>query len=93
MSITFLAGPISAITDRAAESSSDQRIYQHAVLSGDPTNPTRDLDAFRQPTDSGGGKDALARKSARSADGEDVVTTERVPLPASATAEPTGAHR
>lgn len=94
VSITFLAGPISAITDRAAESSSDQRIYQQAVLSGDPTNPTRDLDAFRQPTDSDGGKDALARKSsARSDDGEDVVTTERVPLPASATAEPTGANR
>ena len=46
-SITFLAGPISNITDRAAQSAQDLSIYRSAVLLHDPSAPTRNLDAFR----------------------------------------------
>lgn len=43
-SITFLAGPISGITSRAAESAQDTSIYQYAVLGENADNPTRHLD-------------------------------------------------
>ena len=39
--ITFAAGPISAITDRAAESAQDTSIYRTAVLGHDWSNPSR----------------------------------------------------
>ena len=55
-SITFLAGPISNITDRAAQSAQDLSIYRSAVLLDDPSAPTRNLDAFREQTGAGGGK-------------------------------------
>ena len=47
VSITFLAGPIAAITGRAAESAMDQSIYRTAVLSDDWSNPTRTLNHDR----------------------------------------------
>lgn len=43
-SITFLAGPVSGVTSRAAESAQDQSIYQDAVLGDHADNPTRHLD-------------------------------------------------
>ena len=43
-SITFLAGPISGITSRAADSAQDTFIYQYAVLGENVDNPTRHLD-------------------------------------------------
>ncbi len=61
-SITFLAGPISNITDRAAQSAQDVTIYRSAVLIDDPTHATRNLDAFTEPTDSHGGHDSLMNR-------------------------------
>ena len=43
LSITVLAGPMSAVTDRAAESASDRSIYRNAVLHPDLGAPTRRL--------------------------------------------------
>lgn len=42
--ITFVAGPVSGITSRSAESVQDQSIYQDAVLGEHYDNPTRHLD-------------------------------------------------
>lgn len=42
--ITFVAGPVSGITSRSAESAQDQTIYQDAVLGEHYANPTRHLD-------------------------------------------------
>lgn len=61
-SITFLAGPISNITDRAAQSAQDVTIYRSVVLIDDPTQATRNLDAFTEPTDSHGGHDSLMNR-------------------------------
>ena len=85
-SITFLAGPISNITDRAAQSAQDLSIYRSAVLLDDPSAPTRNLDAFREQTGAGGGRDSLEqRDSSRPAGPTSTgVTTERVPEPADA---------
>ena len=50
LSITVLAGPISDVTDRAAQSAQDQSIYRDAVLHPDPDNPTRRPELFLVPT-------------------------------------------
>ncbi|AKV60030.1 Na+/H+ antiporter subunit D [Corynebacterium riegelii] len=50
LSITVLAGPISDVTDRAAQSAQDQSIYRDAVLHPDPDNPTRRPEKFLEPT-------------------------------------------
>ena len=42
--ITFVAGPVSGVTSRSAESAQDQSIYQDAVLGDHSDNPTRHLD-------------------------------------------------
>ena len=42
--ITFVAGPVSGVTSRSAESAQDQTIYQDAVLGEHYDNPTRHLD-------------------------------------------------
>ncbi|WP_269512002.1 Na+/H+ antiporter subunit D [Corynebacterium faecium] len=85
-SITFLAGPISSITDRAAQTAQDLSIYRSAVLIDDPSAPTRNLDAFREQTSAGGGRDSLEhRDSSRPAGPTSTgVTTEVVPEPADA---------
>ncbi|MFS0320289.1 Na+/H+ antiporter subunit D [Corynebacterium striatum] len=44
VSITFLAGPISGVTSRAAESAQDDTIYRYAVLGDNADNPSRTLD-------------------------------------------------
>lgn len=43
-SMSLLAGPISAVTSRAAESAQDKTIYRYAVLGDNADNPTRHLD-------------------------------------------------
>ncbi|WP_175934432.1 Na+/H+ antiporter subunit D [Corynebacterium sp. Marseille-P4321] len=85
-SITFLAGPISNITDRAAQSAQDLSIYRTAVLGDNWENPTRDPDSFTSEADTGGGHDALDRRdSVRSSEVITTgVTTERVPAPVDA---------
>ncbi len=83
--MTLLAGPISDITDRAAQSAQDQTIYRDAVLSGEPANPTRREEEFSRPrTHVGGEHDSRER---RQTSGEDQapqtsgVATEKVPTP------------
>ena len=44
VAITFLAGPIAAITGRAADSSFDTNLYRTAVLGTDWSNPSRTLE-------------------------------------------------
>lgn len=84
-SITFLAGPISNITDRAAQSAQDLSIYRSAVLIDDPSAPTRNLDAFREQTGDGGRDSLEHRDSSRPAGPTSTgVTTEMVPEPADA---------
>ena len=85
-SITFLAGPISNITDRAAQSAQDLSIYRSAVLTDDPSAPTRNLDAFRERSGAGGGRDSLEqRDSSRPAGPTSTgITTEMVPEPVDA---------
>ena len=84
--ITFVAGPMSNITDRTAQSATDLSIYRGAVLGDDPSDPTRDLDAFREETGEGGKRDTLDRRDNSSPAGPTFtgVTTEMVPEPADA---------
>ena len=84
--ITFLAGPMSNITDRAAQSATDLSIYRGAVLGSDPSDPTRDLDAFREESGEGGKRDTLDRRDNSSPAGPTFtgVTTEMVPEPVDA---------
>ena len=59
VSMTFLAGPISAVTGRAATSAQDGSIYRYAVLGDNADNPTRHLD----PKDRyDGGADSLEHR-------------------------------
>lgn len=86
-SITFLAGPISNVTDRAAQSAQDLSIYRAAVLGDDQREPTRNLDAFTHPDDAGRGRDALEHRDNNhrpTGPATTGVTTERVPAPADA---------
>ena len=84
--ITFVAGPMSNITDRAAQSATDLSIYRGAVLGDDPSDPTRDLDAFREESGEGGKRDTLDRRDNSSPAGPTFtgVTTEMVPEPVDA---------
>lgn len=47
LALTVLAGPLSGVTGRAAESAQDVGIYRNAVLPDNPDNPTRNLDQER----------------------------------------------
>ncbi|WP_257203203.1 Na+/H+ antiporter subunit D [Corynebacterium cystitidis] len=47
LSVTVLAGPISGVTGRAAESAQDVNIYRTAVLGDRADNPTRNIDQVR----------------------------------------------
>ena len=84
--ITFVAGPMSNITDRAAQSATDLSIYRGAVLGDDPSDPTRDLDAFHEESGEGGKRDTLDSRDNSSPAGPTFtgVTTEMVPGPADA---------
>ena len=83
-SITFVAGPLSDVTDRAAQSASDLTIYRDAVLTGDLDNPTRDTDAFADVHEGGGGYDSLEHRRTRGdeqAVDNSAVITEVAPTP------------
>ena len=59
VSMTFLAGPISAVTGRAATSAQDGSIYRYAVLGDNADSPSRHLD----PKDRyDGGADSLEHR-------------------------------
>lgn len=83
-SITFVAGPLSDVTDRAAQSASDLTIYRDAVLTGDLDNPTRDTDAFADVHEGGGGYDSLEHRRTRGdeqAVDNSAVSTQDAPTP------------
>ncbi|GAA1166471.1 Na(+)/H(+) antiporter subunit D [Corynebacterium glaucum] len=84
LSMTVLAGPISDITDRAAQSTQDQAIYRDAVLDGDLDNPTRRPEEFAKPSTGAGGYDSLEQRKTlgeEQAPQTTGVTTEQVPVP------------
>ena len=84
VAITFLAGPISAITGRAAESALDTPLYRNAVLGEDWSNPSRTLDQSTLDDDS----DALTNRIHDIEEPSPGVTTVPVPSPASDPADP-----
>ncbi|WP_291314003.1 Na+/H+ antiporter subunit D [Corynebacterium sp. UBA2622] len=51
LSITVLAGPMTSVTDRAAESANDRTIYRGSVLRPEDGEPTRHLDRNDDPVD------------------------------------------
>ena len=78
VAITFLAGPISAITGRAADSALDTDLYRTAVLGTDWSNPSRTLDGQTLDDDS----DALPNRIHDIEEPSAGVTTVPVPSPA-----------
>ncbi len=78
VAITFLAGPIAAITGRAADSVLDTNLYRTAVLGKDWSNPSRTLDT--QKLDDG--SDALPNRVREIEEPTAGVTTVPVPEPA-----------
>ncbi|QPK83036.1 Na+/H+ antiporter subunit D [Corynebacterium qintianiae] len=79
VAMSFLAGPIAAVTDRAAESAQDRSIYRDAVLRPGYTDPTRNLEEDTMEV----GRDSLQKQpnttsTAPTATG---VTTASVPEP------------
>ena len=66
-SITFLAGPISGVTSRAAESAQDTSIYQYAVLGVRADDPTRHLNQKERYT---GGADSYKNRRSPSPEAE-----------------------
>ena len=91
VAITVLAGPISGVTSRAAESAQDDGIYRYAVLGETSENPSRRLDQ----------KERYAEGHENAERGADSLGERRAPLedpapglstaPATATASPTSA--
>lgn len=77
VAITFLAGPISAITGRAADSALDTDLYRTAVLGTDWSNPSRTLDGHTLDDDS----DALPNRIHDIEEPSAGVTTVPVPSP------------
>lgn len=86
VAITFLAGPISAITGRAADSALDTALYRHAVLGDDWSNPSRTLDHTTLDDDS----DALPNRVHDIEEPSPGVTTVPVPSPVPESGEPAG---
>ncbi|MDV2417889.1 Na+/H+ antiporter subunit D [Corynebacterium tuberculostearicum] len=66
-SITFLAGPMSGVTSRAAESAQDTSIYQYAVLGDRADDPTRHLNQKERYT---GGADSYENRRSPSPEAE-----------------------
>ena len=79
VSITFLAGPIAAITGRAADSSFDTNLYRTAVLGTDWSNPSRTLEQGSLNDDS----DSLPNRLTPIEQPSTGVSTVPVPPPAS----------
>ncbi|MCZ9294561.1 Na+/H+ antiporter subunit D [Corynebacterium meitnerae] len=82
VSITFLAGPIAAITGRAADSSFDTNLYRTAVLGTDWSNPSRTLEQGSLNDDS----DSLPNRLTPIEQPSTGVSTVPVPPPAEKTA-------
>ena len=70
-SITFLAGPMSGVTTRAAESAQDTSIYQYAVLGDRADDPTRHLNQKERYT---GGADSYENRRNPSPEAEPPAT-------------------
>lgn len=86
VAITFLAGPISAITGRAADSVLDTALYRTAVLGSDWSNPSRTLD--KSTRDDGtrvNDSDSLTNRIHDIEEPSAGVTTVPVPEPADET--------
>ncbi len=79
VAITFLAGPIAAITGRAADSSFDTNLYRTAVLGTDWSNPSRTLEQGSLNDDS----DSLPNRLTPIEQPSTGVSTVPVPPPAS----------
>lgn len=60
--LTLVAGPVSAVTTRAADSVQDKQVYRSAVLGENYSSPSRSIDAENQVNDSFG-DDLEVRKS------------------------------
>ena len=82
VAITFLAGPIAAITGRAADSSFDTNLYRTAVLGTDWSNPSRTLEQGSLNDDS----DSLPNRLTPIEQPSTGVSTVPVPPPAEKTA-------
>ncbi|APT93301.1 monovalent cation/H+ antiporter subunit D [Corynebacterium phocae] len=100
LSLTVMAGPMSGITSRAAESAQDRDIYRFAVLGFSASTPTRHLDQKDRYTDGadsiGHRQDPLPEPAPGISTAPVTPSPEKSPAPASGTAvEPnadTGAH-
>ena len=79
VAITFLAGPIAAITGRAADSSFDTNLYRTAVLGTDWSTPSRTLEQGSLNDDS----DSLPNRLTPIEQPSTGVSTVPVPPPAS----------
>ena len=86
VAITVLAGPISAITGRAADSALDTALYRNAVLGSDWSNPSRTLDKSTLDDDD---SDSLPNRVHDIDEPSAGVTTVPVPSPVPESDEPT----
>ncbi|MGD7001502.1 Na+/H+ antiporter subunit D [Corynebacterium halotolerans] len=78
LSLTVLAGPLTGVTGRAADSAQDVNIYRTAVLGEDPDNPTRTLDQQRLDD---GSDDREHRDRQEQAPLPDIATDNGTPAP------------
>ena len=85
VSMSFLAGPISGVTTRAATSAQDDSIYRYAVLGGSVEDPTRHLDPAERYEE---GADSRKNRSKPIPDPEPVAPTTRT-SPSATPAVPT----
>ena len=85
VSMSFLAGPISGVTTRAATSAQDDSIYRYAVLGGSAEDPTRHLDPAERYEE---GADSRKNRSKPIPDPEPVAPTTRT-SPSATPAVPT----
>ena len=85
VSMSFLAGPISGVTTRAATSAQDDSIYRYAVLGGSAEDPTRHLDPAERYEE---GADSRKNRSNPIPDPEPVAPTTRT-SPSATPAVPT----
>ena len=74
VSMSFLAGPISGVTTRAATSAQDDSIYRYAVLGDSAEDPTRHLDPAERYEE---GADSRKNRSQPLPDPEPVAPTTR----------------
>lgn len=85
VSMSFLAGPISGVTTRAATSAQDDSIYRYAVLGDSAGDPTRHLDPAERYEE---GADSRKNRSEPLPDPEPVAPTTK-PSPSATPTLPT----